>query len=556
MTQRIFRVFLRHSLPLLVATVVLGIGAIAISVRFTAGESESQAMVQLAQVRSYYEVVLQEMDALNLMFSTNPEMMGRIERLFNANALDYENYRDYKLIKSTFSAMIYSRSSIDSVYVYVPNRKQRVLSSENGIVPLSEMSDIGWYYSYFGYPGRGEFFAESAAIPVPGQEGRRRSILRIYRALLDSNGSTKSLIVMNLVADRLNFDDPLELSKRGRSLVVYDAADQELLAFGSPNLLTSSGAPSGVRYFSLRSGRFGWSYVMGIPKASLYALAFNIGGLTLLLAILICVLGLFLSYQTNRKERFFLQSVMDQLEAAGAAKVAVDPPRSDEDIFDYLRVRILRTFLEQDFNALQKEAMEYRALQMQINPHFLFNTLETINWRAVRLLSGSNDVSRMISLLAKLLKYSLEMRDSVGVPLSEEILFTGYYLDLQTIRFPDRFSVVWDVAPEAEAVRVPRLIFQPLLENSFAHGFRSDGGALRISIRAAVEHGFLKVAVSDDGKGMDAAAVAALEADSDEGGVGVANVRRRVRIFSKGRGRFLVASMEGAGTSVEIRIPT
>jgi sensor histidine kinase YesM len=120
---------------------------------------------------------------------------------------------------------------------------------------------------------------------------------------------------------------------------------------------------------------------------------------------------------------------------------------------------------EMDYLKVQKEAIEYRALQMQINPHFLFNILESINWKAVRLLDGPNDISRITLLVSKILKYAMDMRASIDVPLAEELTHARYYLEIQK------------------------------------YGFSESEAILKIRIMIQKDERYLKLAIKDNGSG-------------------------------------------------------
>jgi two-component system sensor histidine kinase YesM len=241
--------------------------------------------------------------------------------------------------------------------------------------------------------------------------------------------------------------------------------------------------------------------------------------MTVALSLAACALGLFLTYKTNQKETRFLK--------------------------------------------LEKEVMEYRALQMQINPHFLNNTLETINWSAVALFNGPNDVSRMIQLLSRMLKYAMEIPENPGVLLEEEIEHTKYYLELQDIRFARRFSVDWYIGSLPGTLRVPKLIFQPILENSFTHGFKDEIQPLKISIdihQLGQAEDRVVIEIADDGEGIDGKILAQLNVDEPaipDGAslIGLVNIRKRVLLFYKGNAEFVLWSEKKKGTKIRISVP-
>jgi len=344
----------------------------------------------------------------------------------------------------------------------------------------------------------------------------------------------------------------------GQFLTIADESGQPLISIPESKQSTPR---RDIATFSLTSDRFGWVYTMGVPNRYLHRLSRTIVSLTLFLAIVSCVLGMWLTYRTMARERKFLQTLLDQFQAAGADGMESVEPREGEDLFEFISGRLLQTFIEQDYLKVQKEAIEYRALQIQINPHFLFNVLETINWKAIRLLNAQNDISRMISLVSKILKYSMDMRNSVDVSLAEEIAHTKYYLEIQSYRFPDRYAVSWSVDPGMDACRTPRLLLQPILENCFNHGFSDTSAVLHISIGIHRRGAAMEVIVRDDGQGIQPEVLVALEtetaaaAQQGETPIGIPNVRKRLHLLYGGSAGMTITSTPSVGTEVLFLIP-
>jgi two-component system sensor histidine kinase YesM len=250
---------------------------------------------------------------------------------------------------------------------------------------------------------------------------------------------------------------------------------------------------------------------------------------------------------------------MQQLSQVGEADFTEENSEKYRNIFDYLNHHVIKTFLEQDYLRWQTEAMEYRALQMQVNPHFLFNTLDTINWKAVKLASGENDVSTMIQLLSKLLKYSLQVDDFSGVPLSKELEQTEYYIQLQHIRFKQAFTCEKNIDPSLLDVRVPAMLLQPILENAFNHGFKEDE-PLHITISATQVDNRMQIVVANDGKSMsqeDVDAINQSRADvlQKKSSLGLLNINKRLMLFTQGKSSIVVARKEEAGVTVTLHLP-
>ena len=193
------------------------------------------------------------------------------------------------------------------------------------------------------------------------------------------------------------------------------------------------------------------------------------------------------------------------------------------------------------------------ALQRQINPHFLFNTLNSIT----SLIRVEPELAReMIGKLANILRALLKERDAF-VPLSEELAFTDDYLGIEVVRFGSKLRVVKELAPETLEAVVPSMLLQPLIENSIKHGLepRIGGGTVTLRSRMTPE-GTLLIEVEDDGVGMEPRRAAPNAGFVRQGsGVGMRNVRERMEVLYGGAASVEVVSRPGRGTRVTLRMP-
>jgi two-component system LytT family sensor kinase len=195
------------------------------------------------------------------------------------------------------------------------------------------------------------------------------------------------------------------------------------------------------------------------------------------------------------------------------------------------------------------------ALQRQINPHFLFNTLNSIT----SLVRSEPELAReMIVKLANILRVLLKHREAF-VPFSEELTFTDDYLDIEVVRFGHKLRVVKEIAPETLHVVVPGMLLQPLIENSIKHGLepRISGGTVTLRSRITAE-GRLLIEVEDDGVGMapernNPSAVSGLVRPGT--GIGMRNVRERMRVLYGELAEVEMVSRPGRGTKVTLLMP-
>jgi two-component system LytT family sensor kinase len=190
------------------------------------------------------------------------------------------------------------------------------------------------------------------------------------------------------------------------------------------------------------------------------------------------------------------------------------------------------------------------ALQRQINPHFLFNTLNSI----ASLVRMKPELAReMIVKLANILRALLKDHDTY-VPLSEELKFTDDYLDIEVVRFgAGKLKVEKQIDPRTLGVLVPSILLQPLIENSIKHGLepRIHGGT--VTLRSRLEGDRVLIEVADDGVGMGNRPASALSRSG--AGIGMKNVQERLEVLYGNQARFSVVSTPGRGTLVSIEIP-
>ncbi len=194
----------------------------------------------------------------------------------------------------------------------------------------------------------------------------------------------------------------------------------------------------------------------------------------------------------------------------------------------------------------QLAAARLSTLRMQLNPHFLFNTLHAVSALVERDPSG---VRRIVARLSTLLRRALDESTPQEVPLRDELDFLRGYFDIQRVRFQDRLEIAEDVPPEALDALVPNLILQPLAENAVEHGVsRLETDAGRITVSARREAGRLLISIRDNGLGLD-------PGDERDGGVGLKNVRARLDALYGDAARLDLAPTDGRGTEARVTLP-
>jgi two-component system sensor histidine kinase YesM len=205
-------------------------------------------------------------------------------------------------------------------------------------------------------------------------------------------------------------------------------------------------------------------------------------------------------------------------------------------------------------NAQRKS--ELKALQNQINPHFLYNTLDSILWMIEN--QRNREAGQMVVALARLFRIGIS-NDSEVIPLREELEHVRNYLLIQSIRYADSFEYTFETDPAAFDAETMKLILQPIVENCIYHGLKNKIDKGRISINVTLDGDYLVLKVSDNGYGMRQEKIDELYRSFEDGvasnSVGLKNIWQRVMIYYGGRAEMLVESELDEGTTITIKEP-
>jgi two-component system sensor histidine kinase YesM len=279
----------------------------------------------------------------------------------------------------------------------------------------------------------------------------------------------------------------------------------------------------------------------------------------LLVEVLLVILFVILSEKTGMKlaqplqdldHRMVLQDLSRQRSGTEVKKSGVAEIDSIQENYDRMIDRLLALTEQVTENQLREKEMqvatvqaELKSLQHQINPHFLYNTLDSINWMADA--HGDEDIVEMVEKLADFLRFGVHAKGFVT--LRQELKNVDNYIYIQNIRLGDRFRYTCKVVAEALDCQVLPLLIQPLVENSLVHG-----EAAHIDVIISIDDGRVRIAVRDDGSGISPERMKEVEKQE---GVGLSNVAKRVRLAYGERGSFSLVSEPGVRTEAIITFP-
>lgn len=318
-------------------------------------------------------------------------------------------------------------------------------------------------------------------------------------------------------------------------------------------------------FYTSVSTQYSWEIICLVDSSLSSQLIFS-SVLPILLATLLCI-TIFLAIAISMTNRMVLP--VKQLEALtvrvgeGDLSVRADIHTGDE--FEVLAEsynRMLDQLNQIIERACNAEGMridaEYRALQSQINPHFLYNALETIN--SLAQINGQHEISQMICALADMFRYSTHQSAKL-VTVQEELSYLHNYMFLQSFGYEDILHITYDIPDSLLTLPIPKVILQPLVENCMNHAFEGAHREYHISVSGRVIQDFLEFTVTDDGIGMTPEQLDALrkklsseDAQPDKGSIGLTNIHKRLKFLFGADSGLSITSSPGCGTTVLMKI--
>jgi Predicted signal transduction protein with a C-terminal ATPase domain len=408
--------------------------------------------------------------------------------------------------------------------------------------------------------------------------------ITLYRLIRDISGSQRfrPLGVLAVTVDAGYFlDHTPSLSQKFQPRIVAVAGDQVLFRHRTgldPDAVVQAvnGAPSraiasiqGQRYFiavkELQST--GWSLVSMLPTQALLSDIADLNvlyGVTLALVVAgVVVCGYAFGARIHQPIAQLTRSM--EVVESGDYRSALEAKQPDKGPAIAEVVQLSQRFrrMVQEIDRLINEVysrqltimeMRYRMLRQQINPHFLYNTLDTIHWKAIQ--SGHQQIALLVRSLSRLLRAAVNSPDVVTV--ADELRFVEDYVRIQKIRFEDRLDVEIEVPAELHEVRIPHLTLQPLVENAIVHNLERFSGALRIRIAGSVRERKAYLAVADNGRGADLDRVEKVlrgEVDAGKRSIGLRNIHTRIGLTFGDTYGIQVERLEPHGTVVTVVLP-
>ncbi|WP_342434896.1 sensor histidine kinase [Paenibacillus sp. FSL H7-0442] len=556
-------------------------------------KSEALAMQSRQMSENYVNATLSDLNDLTNAILSNPDVQSMLE---TKPEDDYEYLRNDETLSMVVRTQTQTKPYITSSLIYAANGGlkhslyQGNVSVRFGGLPTLEEAHV--YYRRLLAERPMMWMAHS---PFESGRGMARDRIYVGKLLRKTTGDYAPLGFLLLEIDKASLFRGLAfhetdgntqmwvLDQEGEPvyrLPEQSVADQALLrqiaksAVDRPVLTkdwrTWNGRQTMISYGPLNEGQ--WTLLQKVDQSVLFEDARKIGAWTIWTFLVALMLGWMLSYRlsdTIRRPLLQLSRLMavdGSVSATGSAQ-AFEAPTSvvfnPKDEVGQIGERFLHMMqknhelYDQVYEALlSRKQAEFRALQAQINPHFLYNTLESL--KGMALANGQRDMAEVIGAFGKCFRISLSYgREQIS--LGQEVEHVSAYVKVQQFRFRNSFEWICEVEEDICGFYVPKLILQPLVENAIYHGLkgRTDRGYIMLS--GTREGDMLRLTVSDDGDGIGAEHLddirKSLEAERGSAiGFGLRNVHERLRHYGPQYG-LSVTSEPGQYTSVTLLAP-
>ncbi|MBW5447801.1 HAMP domain-containing protein [Cohnella sp. CFH 77786] len=580
--RRLFRFKSIHtSMALAFSCLIVGITALLTynSYRLSASAATGNAKIytgQLTQqVNANIQTYLDTMASISALAGSGEEL----EKLASLpDPQSEEGARKAASISRFFRSVVRSREDISTILFVGSNGAVVSDRAEAKFKPLDDITAQEWYR---GARDSGGKVAISSSHVQHVYKREYPWVVSISRMLGRPGEAGSGVLMVDLNLNVINnLCRQIQLGQRGYVFILDPAGDliyhpQQQLLYSRlksediPSLLNSKtglltkGKGRDLRLYTIGTNDYGWK-VVGVTypdelvgnKGEIRNTSLLAGGLFLAVGLALSVL---LSYRlANPIKR--LEHLMKKVEK-GDFNIRVDVESTDEigklsRSFN-LMIGKIKDLMEQIVEEQeQKRISELKAMQAQIQPHFLYNTLDSIIWMGE--MGKMQDVVRMTTALAKLFRASISKGDEL-VPVGTELEHIRSYLTIQHIRYKNKFTYEIELDPDILSCLTLKLVLQPLVENAIYHGLKQQAIIGHIRITGRKHDGEIELRVSDDGAGMTEGQVreltAKLRSGEDGPGVGLPNVNQRIRLtFGEPYGLEIESEPE-EGTTVILRFP-
>lgn len=552
-------------IPIVIIT-ILGLFSCIIIEQYVKNEINKNLETILIQSKNNIELMLGEIDYLYMVLGINKDVTLQIKRILNSSYFSLEDIWQLNMFKNVLNSISYSKPFIHSIYVYFENTERNFIVTPDGITNLQYFYDKWWFDQY--KKNKTLMWVERRKIQPYNFTGESIDVLTIYKRIKSAYSNVdEGVIVLNLYYDQVKRLLNLQKSAPDQSMYILDRngnilVSNESKGYSISNINIFKKAQDKYLTKKLDARKYGLTFVSVIPKNYLYSIPIRLFKVTFFLLLIFIVIAFVASYYIARTNYRNIRKIIDTINSATEGKPPKEIRITSNDEYGYIMYNVIKNFIEKHYLTTRLQALELLALQAQINPHFLFNTLEHIYLKTLAITGTPNEITRMIENLSAILKYSLSNPKST-ISLREEIKATQAYVELVKARYKEKFDVFWDYREDLLEVKVMKLLFQPLIENSIYHGIKPCEKRCGIKIRLKKlqnDPEYLAIWVIDNGIGMSKEKLEEVQSrllqdfDFSEH-IGLLNTNERLKLIYGNNFKLKVWSKLGLGTVVKILVP-
>ena len=508
------------------------------------------------------------MDILRKDYQGISEERKMIEQIQDVNAINPKIYKH----------IYYMHNQIDGVFLYPENMDYFAYRCNHTVIGNYQYNirKESWYDTVRNGNGRPYIIG----VHTENAASASWKVLSVARSILDpSNGKYLVMIVIDCAVE--SFADLWDSSPYSESIIAV--ADKNGNFILPQNLEYTEGLVEELQNFSeegenlntLRFDNQTWyvavtklNYIEGyvyqlVPITDALKNVAYVFLAVLAAVIFIGALLIFISAKISNTITQPINRLIVQMETVESGNLSLQPEVYHGEMqvlaekFDHMVSQVHMMFEEVKETEKEKREMEMLALQAQINPHFLYNTLNSILWLSE--LQGADKVTQMLDSLIKVLQYTVDNTKEF-VRVRDEVAFIHNYIRILNFRYFERFSFIFDIKEDTLEYEMPRFILQPLVENAVLHGFDNNDLNATVKLSIHLQDGELFLCVSDDGRGMPEEKIREiLHTDSSSkkslNKIGLYNVNQRICLTYGEEYAIHIDSKVGCFTKVTVRIP-
>lgn len=548
-------------IPFLIPLVLLGALSFVISGNLLQQRNDAEISTLATNARARLDYPFMDIDGLIRTFDASPSTINSVSSVLNKESYSLDEVRSLNSLLSSLNSILNTKNYFQSIYVYYDNPYGKFLSLANGIVSMDDFWDFEWFELFESSSQDSGFYTKARTIKQAKYDPYGVDVITI----IAKTSSIKGCLVFNLKYSYFQEVCQDLMNSNSFGLVIFDGTGQKLFpndgfseALSQVTAKEGTISIDGMTYLvgEESSAYSDWTYFIMLSTSSVHRFMHVIYTIILAMIITSCVVGVLIAAHISKKNSMWIQDIIDLLHRTDNFKSS---PSKSNDLYSEIVHNIIQVFMETQYLRAERKSLELTALQAQINPHFLYNTLNCIYWETIRIGNGKSNASDMIEELSDILEYSIS-NPLEKVSLEDEIEYTKDYISIQQYRFPDSFDVEWLVDSEASTAKVMKLLLQPLVENSISHGFRGINrkGVIKITVRKEDEG--LTISVADNGSGIPSEKLYSLQkmveqkGSLDSNGIGLNNTVKRLSVAYGDNCSFMIDSEVNVGTTVTIVI--